>query len=514
MGAAPREIELKLDCGAAEIEALSTHPLLAEAGAATRSELRSVYYDTPDRSLQRAGVALRVRSVDGANFRQTVKTAGDGMLERGEWEHPLEALEPSPDAIAETPARAIVADLSALAPAFTVLVERRVFLVEHEGAKIEVALDLGRIETPAKKKLTPFSEIELELKDGEAASLFSLARALMGDTPLPLGALGKSERGFRLVDGRASEPLRAEPVKLAPGATAASAFRAIAHGCIRQIRVNEDLLLQTPDVEALHQLRVGVRRLRSAMSLFSALLKDPQSRQIRDGLKQLTGPLGAARDLDVLLTETLVDERRRRPDEIGLLNLEKQLESDRTKAYGEALAMLRSPEWRRFLFDVLAWINAGDWLAPEVERARGNLHVDARHFAAATLDKRHRQIRKRGRRLDEISVEERHRVRIAAKKLRYGVEFFESLFEGKKKTKRRATFLKMLKALQKHLGALNDIATAQDLVSEAATTRTKGRSAIFAAGMTSADVDVRTGELLRASRKARKRLVKQRPFWR
>ena len=509
----PREIELKLECEPSDLATLQDHPLLRDAAEQGEAELASVYFDTSDRLLLAAKLGLRVRE-SGGSFVQTLKAEGDGLFDRPEWEHPVERSEPDRAALSDTPfARHIAAD-AALEPLFITRVTRRTYLVEQGGSRIEVALDTGRIEAPAAgDRIVPICEVELELKDGTASDLFALAQAIANLVPVRIGVRSKAERGYALATGKLDKVRKAEPVPLREDMSAADAFRAVAHACLRQMRINEDILLKGRDADALHQMRVAIRRLRSAFSLFGDLVDDPLGVRIRTELKEVTEPLGRARNLDVFLATILPAERERHPDETGLLGLERQLEDERTKAYRDIAALLGSDAWRMLLLDLVGWINAGPWLRDEGPGRTALREEPARVFAARELDRRRRQVKRRGRHLDELEPEERHRVRIAAKKLRYGAEFFAALFPGKKAAKRHSAFGKALSDLQDHLGALNDIATGDELMRDM-TVEPVGASTLFAAGMTAADIESRTRTLLEAAAEAHEELVDTKPFWR
>ncbi|HEV2543882.1 MAG TPA: CHAD domain-containing protein [Methylobacterium sp.] len=509
----PREIELKLECEPSDLATLQDHPLLRDAAEQGEAELASVYFDTSDRLLLAAKLGLRVRE-SGGRFVQTLKAEGDGLFDRPEWEHPVERSEPDRAALADTPfARHVAAD-AALEPLFITRVTRRTYLVEQGGSRIEVALDTGRIEAPAAgDRIVPICEVELELKDGTASDLFALAQAIANLVPVRIGVRSKAERGYALATGKLDKVRKAEPVPLREDMTAADAFRSVAHACLRQMRINEDILLRGRDADALHQMRVAIRRLRSAFSLFGDLVDDPLGVRIRTELKEVTEPLGRARNLDVFLATILPAERERHPDETGLLGLERQLEDERAKAYRDIAALLESDAWRMLLLDLVGWINAGPWLREKRPGRTALREEPARVFAARELDRRRRQVKRRGRHLDDLEPEERHRVRIAAKKLRYGAEFFAALFPGKKAAKRHSAFGKALSDLQDHLGALNDIATGHELMRDL-TDEPAGASTLFAAGMTAADIEARSRMLLEAAAEAHEELVDTKPFWR
>jgi triphosphatase len=508
----PMEAELKLTCSAADLRTLQEHPRLREARSHTEGQLRSVYFDTDDQDLRQAGFVLRVRAQDGRHV-QTAKSAGDGLFERSEWEQAVSGPRPDRAALAKTPLAEALGPKAHLEPQFTVAVERRSYEVEEGSSLIEVALDKGRIET-LDGDAVHVSELELELKEGTPSDLFALARSLVADVPVRLCVRGKAERGYLLLDGTPDEVQKAEPLPLDVDMTAADAFKAIAHACLRHMRLNEDILLDHRDPDALHQVRVAIRRLRSAFSLYGDLILDYRSERLRADLKRLSEPLGRARNLDVFLTKTLPKERARHPDVTGLLGLERYLEAQRTEAYAEVMATLNSDAWRHHVVDLVAWINAGPWLFDDRRKAARDRDQSAQAFAAGVLEKRRRQVKKRGRDLDTLSPEDRHQVRIAAKKLRYGAEFFGGLYTGKKASKRHAAFVKALSELQDCLGDLNDIATGHELLDDLTDTNLKATSAVFAAGVTAADIEARSGKLLKAAAKAHEELVEMRPFWR
>ncbi|CAA2104004.1 Inorganic triphosphatase [Methylobacterium bullatum] len=512
----PREVELKLDCGAAELAELARHPLLAVEQPTEAEFLSATYYDTADRALHRKGMTLRVRR-HGERHVQTVKAASSaaGLFDRSEWEWAVDGPTPDLSLLEDTPVPDVLGSASSpnLAAVVTTIIERTTRAVAHGHSRISATLDQGRVETPVGD--APIWELELELIEGDPADLFSLAQSLAESVPLRLGVLSKSERGFRILGETLRRPSKAGAVKLDRDASAATAFRTIAVACLTHLRLNEDVFLKTRDPEGLHQIRVALRRLRSAFTLFKPILvSDPGATTLREEIKRVTEPFGHARNLDVFLSETLADEMARRPEEAGLDDLRIRLEAERDRAYGTVFTILESQAWRSLILDLSAWIETGPW--------RGNARreaVSARDHAEAMLDKARRRIRKRGRHLQRLDAEARHEVRIEAKKLRYGAEFFASLYTEKKAQKRHKAFVSALSDLQDHLGALNDLATAHSVLASLASTGTgetadgDGR-ALFAAGLTAADGEARTNDLLKAAEKAHEELLDVKPFWR
>lgn len=294
------EIEFKLELDAEDYDALGTSRALDGIAAHDRA-LLAVYFDTADQHLRAAGASLRVRRT-GNRHVQTIKanaSSAAGMFARSEWE--CDVADPVPELGADSPLRTLVSDdvLGKLAPVFTVAVRRRQWLVERDDATIELVADTGAVSVADRK--ASVSEIEIELKRGRPAALFELARDLGHDIPLRVGVLTKAERGYRLVEAVDALPAKAERLALSTEATAGEAFASIVDTWIRQFRLNEDLLRLEPHADALHQARVALRRLRSALSLFKPILADAQFEHLAGELRWLARSLGDARDLDVLL---------------------------------------------------------------------------------------------------------------------------------------------------------------------------------------------------------------------
>lgn len=444
------EIELKLDVDAAGAAALCRLPILADLSVDDQEQC-TTYFDTPEQDLRAAGMSLRIRQT-GDRFVQTIKatsTAAAGVFARPEWERAVAGL--VPDLSDKSPIRAMVEEsvLSRLRPAFTVTVRRRRWEVETEGAVVELVLDEGMVQAGGRE--APIREIEAELKGGEANALFSLARTIGEAMPIRLGVLTKAERGYRLDAGLSNAAVKAEDVPLNAEASVADVFTAVTGACLRQFRLNEDLLRTSPAPDALHQTRVALRRLRSALSLFKPVVADDRFAHFASELRELARSLGQARDLDVLIERLGADAG----DEVR---------AARDRAYADALASLDSQRTRDLMVAFVEWITLGDWRARPAHQAL--LDQGAVDFAANVLRKLRRRVKKRGADLADLDDDERHRVRILTKKLRYASDFFAPLFTGKKARRRHKAFGKKLAALQKHLGLLNDLATAPSLMAQ------------------------------------------------
>ena len=345
----PVEIELKLEADPAGLAALIDSGLLPSPGK--RKRLHSIYYDTPRHEVLAHGFTLRVRK-EGRDYIQTVKAEAGGaagLFARNEWEWP--AGDFSPD-LGKTDlpftGRIDPRTIRRVRPLFETDMDRIACVTDHDGAKIELAIDTGNV--CAGDQASPLCEIELELLDGPAAPLFEFARAIDQQIPVRIGVLSKAERGYALARPK-SQPVkahRAPEVRLKAGDDAATCFRKIASSCIRHYRMNETLLLDTGAAEPLHQARVALRRLRSAFSLFKPLLAtDPRSEMLRAEIKWLASELGRIRNLDVLIKRTRGKTR-------------KQLMVVRAEAFAHLLPTINSARTRLLMIDLVEWLELGE----------------------------------------------------------------------------------------------------------------------------------------------------------
>jgi len=438
---ADREVELKFLCTPADLAAVLA---AAPSGDDESRELISVYFDTPDLALQKAGVSLRVRESQGARV-QTVKL-GEG-LSREEHEAPIAGEEPDPEL---GPLKTLLPEGGRLDPAFNVRVTRRQRTFHYRGAEIELALDQGEVSDGTGR--SPICEVELELKSGPPEALFALGRELSKAAPLYLSFDGKASRGQALVAGATLQARRGDEVTLTSRATAAEAFQAIARNGLGQIASNAATLRAEPGPEPVHQLRVAARRLRSALSTFKPLVDDGGLSPVKGDLKWLAGSLDEARDLDVFAAGVSDQARSLASPPAGLEALTAALEAARRRRWARAAKTASSPRFRALMIDVAAWVETGSWLSVSPTPAKA--------FAAHALEARLRKVHKLGKHLGKADDAARHRLRIEAKKLRYAAEAFASLYRRKSADR----FIGRVKDLQTTLGDLNDLAVAGALV--------------------------------------------------
>lgn len=455
-----QEIELKFEVDAAAAGKLE-QVLLVRPGAKAAPSARnlfSAYYDTPGCDLQKAGFGLRVREVEGRRI-QTLKAEQAGLSVRGEWETELDGDGLDLDALKDTPAGDLIKGLNgALRPVFATQVERTAYPVRQGRSRIEVALDRGKVE--AGDRTLDLCELELELKGGPHQGVYALAKRLAEAAPLRLSFVSKAERGYRLLAGQtAGDAIKQARVRLMPGMTTRQAFQAIAGSALRQWAGNAGVLATVRRPEALHQMRVALRRLRTAMKLFEPVAADEMYGPLTGELKWLAGELDLGRDTDVLIEETFRPAAHRLHQQAGMSGLGERLLKARTKAYDRVIEVLAQPRHLNLVLDMAAWIDCGRWADPADPRHGPLADRPAEAMAREGLDKLRRQVKKRGKNLEGLDPERRHKLRIRAKRLRYGLEFFSGLYEDDK-AKLKA-MLETLKGLQDGLGVLNDLEVAR-----------------------------------------------------
>ena len=514
-----QEIELKFEIDPEGLDRLEER-LTIRAGSPEQPPVQtlvSTYYDTDALDLQKAGLTLRVRQ-HGKRRVQTVKSEGDSLFTRGEWECDLIGEDLNVKALSRTPIGPMLTDGGLiLKPVFATRMNRTLRLIREPAGEVEAALDRGHIE--ADGRITPVCELELELKAGQPQALFGLARRLAEAEPLRLSFQSKAERGFRLLADHAPEAMRGEAPRLGAKMTVAQAFVAVAAQGLRQLTANAETLRTVRRPEALHQTRVAIRRLRTAFKLFEPAVRDKESERLAAELKWLARELDQARDLDVMIAETFTPAAARFHSQDGMAGLGKRLHAARGTAYDSGLLALDSPRYLALTLDLAAWLDSGDWrnAADPLFAARAGAPITA--FAAAGLDRLRKQIKRRGQDLKHLSPELRHKLRIRAKRLRYALEFFGDLYRAKPGYDR---FAKILKGLQDSLGQLNDleVARAQGQRLAEAGGRAAGEGVIqgarqaFAAGLMIGARAQAEKPLLKEAAKLHERLVEAERFWR
>ncbi|MGF6306372.1 inorganic triphosphatase YgiF [Bradyrhizobium sp. i1.8.4] len=472
------ETELKFRVPGRKLKALEKPRIAgAKSGEPSASDLVSTYFDIAKHKLKRHGLTLRVRR-DGRDYVQTIKSGAGPQFERGEWETELEDDGLDLDKAEGTPLEELASGKlrRKLKPVFETSVRRITVPLRMKRSEIELAIDRGH--TTAGHRSRPIQEIELELKAGRVLDLFRIARALERRSGAELDLCSKAERGYELAGNDEHGIVSAEKVVLDSEFTAGAAFRVIARAALRHFSSNADAVREG-EAEGIHQMRVGLRRLRAAISLFSKILTVASTEDIKTQLKWLTNALAPARELDVFVKEDIEpashDALLRRSGKA----IRQEFSGRRDRAFARARHAVSSQRYRSMLIDTLQWIEAKQTIAAEDEGG------PIGKFASALLHRRIKKLRKDGRRLDELSARERHKVRIRAKKIRYAIDFFESLFPGRHERKRLARLSRHLKQVQDALGSLNDFVAHRKLAVDAAlkAPHRKERARAFTSGV-------------------------------
>jgi len=468
-----REIELKLACDAAAMTKLRRAAAVARLaqGKPVTKTLVSHYYDTEDLALKAAGLALRVRKV-GRSYVQAVKTEGvkrGPATDRCEIETLLPANVPAPEQIPDDAIRGFIqtqAVTKGLRAAFATEIRRTTReLRTADGSLVEMAFDTGVVRTATREE--PINEIELELKAGRPGALFDLAKTLSEIAPVRLDTRSKAARGFALAAGaeQTYKAVKASPITFTGGESAEEALCRVLSACLDQVIANEPVVRLARKEEGVHQLRVGLRRFRSALKLF----RTPETRPVFEPLnaeaRGIAAVLGAARDKDVVLAEILAPVEAAFPGHPGLAELAARIQAARADAWAEAIRMLESGRLTRFVLEAgavietRAWRDADPIFEPDAP-APGSLGDPVRSFADRDLSGVLGKAAKLGKKLSSLDEECRHDLRKRLKAVRYACEFFAELYP--KKTVK--PYVKTLSSLQEVFGGLNDVATARDML--------------------------------------------------
>lgn len=459
----PREIELKLRIPPEQLPRLMRHQLLRRLGSGKPARHRQVstYFDTPDFRLMQARVALRVRKIGNRRI-QTVKcapTVENGVHSRLEWEREVKADQPVLKGVGDKHIRKLLGGDKVgprLAPQFITDIERSTFPLKLGDTAVELAVDVGEIKTAKGNLLV--CEAELELKSGTLDRVYKMVRELHKSVPFTLEPLSKAERGFALMADTPPKAQRAVPLKLDRRSTVAEAFQRIGRSCLLHLRANEAVVRTGRNTEGVHQFRVAIRRLRSALSAFRDLLPKTERRRINAEMRWIAQQFGHARDWDVFHRDVLAELRRQMAKDRSLSAFAAAAKAARDDAYRTVAETVASPRYTDILLRLEAWWEGGSWLS-----ALGETQDEpARDFARGALKKLHRRLCKLGDRLAELSEAELHELRIRAKKLRYACEFFRSLFPAKA----AKAYIGALAEIQDRLGSLNDAAMVKHLLVE------------------------------------------------
>ncbi len=457
------EIELKLLVDAGRMAHFNAAPVIAAnaRNKGTRKHLKSAYYDTPERTLHRNGLSLRVRQ-SGARFVQTVKTdAVHDPLRRGEWEARVPSL--APDLALAMPfiPEKLRSSLAAqpLEVVFTADIHRHARMVDLPSGTVEIAFDQGVL--TAGDRSRPVSEIELELKSGSASTIYEIASRLAEHGVVKPSIRTKSARGFDLAADKPPSARRPRKLRLDPSVTLDGAFATILRSCFLHLLQSLPAAEDGRNPEGVHQLRVALRRLRSALDLMRSVGALSNLDALRSEARWLAQDLSAARDWDVFRIETLPTIAKACPSVAGFDALGRAAAGRQSDAYRKAHGALEDRRCAVFLIGLGSWIETRGWRNDVATEDLGQLAEPAVNFAQRILSEQYAKVLRRGRRFKSLPAEGLHRVRLATKRLRYVSEFLLPLFADGKSARK---FSRRLAGLQEQLGAFNDMAVTASLL--------------------------------------------------
>lgn len=491
------ETELKLHITPENLEKLKRHPLLRSLSTtrARNLKLYNIYYDTADLELHRLAMALRLRRV-GKQFLQTLKGGGQvsaGLHQRNEWETPVPSEQMDFDALKACGGELPHGVRNRLQPVFVTDFTRNVRLLNFEGAEIELCMDSGEIR--AGQSSCPISELELELKSGSPQQLFKLAQALLDIVPLQVEHTSKAEYGYLLFSAAKPSVSKGRFPPLKKSQSIASVLQGLIGACLAHVQSNVPGALLKLDEEYLHQVRVGLRRLRVVLSIAQRVYSDTELSALKEQVAKLCVELGRSREWDVFVTQTLAPICTRLPEHAGLREVLNVSERARKHQHAGMENSLASPDFQHMLLRFGAWMHG-------VQSVGGEMTLE--QFALKVLKKRGKLVAKLGDVLSGEDAAQLHALRIACKKLRYSTEMFGSLF-SEPKTKE---YVAVLAQLQDILGTLNDIAVAHRLLSELDNSARHDTLALIR-GWMEHDYAERVAEF----GKAWKRFTGQKEFW-
>jgi inorganic triphosphatase YgiF len=458
------ETELKLQIAPEQVEVFLQHPLLQTvADGSVFKHLYSTYFDTFDCALLKKGIGLRIRKI-GDKYVQTIKTAGSGLgglHQRQEWETEVSGEMPDFKQLPNDILPMLKGiNLNHVEAIFTTDFMRQTWQLKLEtGNHIELALDLGKIETPLASE--PLHEIELELKSGSVAQIYQTALSLQKALPLTIENQSKAERGYALYRPKQLHIHKAITLDLTLDMTAEQAFVALSWSCLAHLQANEEMVLCGTDIEGVHQMRVALRRLRTLFKLYEPLIPAESHRKLRKKLKWVAKILETARDWDVF-AETLQVINKQLPKDSLLKALKKMVAQQRRCAYTAVRTMLRSPRYSRLLLQMSFWLVQQDWRKKCGTEELSHLNQPVQEFANKSLRKCLRKVYRQAEQLEKLDAKQRHSLRIAVKELTYGARFFATLYPTESVT----AYKKILSQLQDELGILNDTRVAFQLLNQ------------------------------------------------
>lgn len=297
---------------------------------------------------------------------------------------------------------------------------------------------------------------------------------------------------------RAAANRNALPGRLSPGMACDTAFRIIARRHLGAVLARHDGTCRG-DPEALHQIRIALTHLRTAIRFFSPMVDDPLRPKVWAELKWLNSQLGMVRDLDVAIERVVAEVG----DELAVIAELQRWDEKRAESHRLLARALQSARYRRLVEQISGWIESGPWSTRRSKEAIRLRRRPLADHATAQLAEWENVLLRKARKLRKLDVEKRHKLRILNKRMTYSIESLQDLFADKSLTKQKS-ILKQLRRAQKSLGQLNDDARGQTLAASL-------NEAAPEAGVRFLDRR-REKKLLRKASTAYRKLDKAKPF--
>lgn len=436
-------------------------PRFSPSGFARSETRRTLHFDTPAGALWQRGIALYLRKCGRAGPILGVKTPSaptDGLFSPIAIEVRSRSLRPDLSLFDEDMAADLerLVDDQPLEARFETQIRRRAAQVDAGRSRIEVACDEGAIVAGGRR--VALARVELTLKAGGAGDLYDLALHLAEECALRLDVASEAEQGFALASPEEPMAVKAKPLSFATGLNLDDAVLVVITNTLAHFVANRAILHASEQPEAIHQMRIALRRLRAALTLFRHALPGAELEALRGEARQIAAGLAPARECDVFrasATAGPLAHPDRPPDCEKLLAA---VADRRSAAYRDARLLLDEPGTTRFVLKVQSFLARRAWRNARSGAELALLARPAKAFARKSLDRLLARALKRGRKLSERSDADRHDLRIALKNLRYAAEFFGVLFDGRRAI---SHYVAAVSELQDLLGAHNDVVSAR-----------------------------------------------------
>ncbi|MBP6019789.1 MAG: CYTH and CHAD domain-containing protein [Burkholderiaceae bacterium] len=407
--------------------------------------LHACYFDTKQGDLAKDRIALRLRQ-EGQQWVQTIKAPGPDKITHIELNHLR------PDATLDLSvyhnsaiAGAIFGLETELLMRYETVISRQVVTLNHQGSQIELAYDLGVIRSGDQQ--TQVSELEFEQLAGAVDDLFDLAMQWLHRHALVLDFRSKAERGNTLATRRSLHKSRkTHDIAATADINLTQAYLQSANECLAHIVANANLLAGSEGpvtanmaITYVHQLRVGIRRLRSCWRLFSPWIETIEKRPA-PVLLDYFAVLGQDRDRDI--THTVIAPKLVRAGMPAHTASHQGQDEDA----GPSRAMAADPKLQSALLEVL------HGLVSTAERPQEPDQPGISKLVKR-LNKWLEHINTQGSEFTHLAENAQHDLRKKVKRLRYNLDFCAGLLEASSLT----SISQALSKAQNTLGDLNDL---------------------------------------------------------